>query len=402
MARISIVTMGHFSNNPRVWREADALSKHHEVTVIGVWSDPLQSSLDQQMLRSRNWRFVPAADLRGSRWRSRAAALRRRLGAALSSRIVFDPAALSLSIHRMDATSEAISSDLLIGHLETGLWIAARALRHGRRVAFDFEDWHSENHPDAQHRTPLVQTLRRLEGEVWRGASYVSTTSHAMSRALAEEHGLRPAVVVYNANPQPSPLVQPEPSSMLRMVWFSQTIGPGRGLELLFDALRRVEGAWHLELRGAVHSWHAEWLQQSVAELHHRISIEPLVPPDQLTSTIVSHDVGLALDVPHCRNRDVTITNKTFEYAQGGLLTISTRTAGHLEAAKELPGAFIVLERNEPAELAGAIQHCIDDVAAIREARPVIQAGAERKFGYAQSAERLLRAVEESLARDSN
>jgi hypothetical protein len=70
VAKISIVTTSHISSNPRVWREADALSAAgHNLVDTGVWFDPVEAELDQQMLKSRSWQYIPAADLRGPSFR---------------------------------------------------------------------------------------------------------------------------------------------------------------------------------------------------------------------------------------------------------------------------------------------------------------------------------------------
>src|SRR6266853_3969884 len=99
MARISIVTSGHLSTSPRVWREADALADGgHEVTVIGVWFDPKQAEIDKQMLSRRSWVYQAAADLRSrSLWhRGRA-----RLGRTLLAGNVRDPYALGYAVDRV-------------------------------------------------------------------------------------------------------------------------------------------------------------------------------------------------------------------------------------------------------------------------------------------------------------
>src|ERR1700686_3135549 len=147
MARISIVTSGHICTNPRVWREADALSAAgHDVTVIGVSFDPHQAELDEQMLKKRFWVYQAAADLRqGStlrtidRTRSR---LRSRLASRLLAANLHDPNALGYAVNRVLSSAIKQGADLTITHLEVALWVGTELHKRGFRVGADIEDWY--------------------------------------------------------------------------------------------------------------------------------------------------------------------------------------------------------------------------------------------------------------------
>ena len=136
MARVVIVSSGHLCTNPRVWREADALATAgHDVTVTGVWLDSTHAEWDRALLADRPWSFVPAADLRGHSPRSAVARLRARARSKVGRIRVHaglgdDPHALGYAVDRLERTAFRLTPDLVVCHLEPGLWVPkASALR---------------------------------------------------------------------------------------------------------------------------------------------------------------------------------------------------------------------------------------------------------------------------------
>ena len=74
-----------------------------------------------------------------------------------------------------------------------------------------------------------------------RDAAFLTTSSEAIAAAYREQYGVRPSVV-HNTFPLPAQLpdfTRADPGT-LRLYWFSQTIGPGRGLEDAVAALGRA------------------------------------------------------------------------------------------------------------------------------------------------------------------
>jgi len=52
------------------------------------------------------------------------------------------------------------------------------------------------------------------------------------------------------------------------------------------------------------------------------------VDGDDLLSRIAEHDIGFAGEMPHCRSRDLTVTNKILQYLLAGLAVVASGTAG--------------------------------------------------------------------------
>lgn len=403
MARIALVTSGHFCTNPRVWREADVLSRAgHAVTVIGVAYDQAQNDLDRRMLSARTWRYEAAANLTGDTLASLIALalyrLRSRIGKEVLTRGIRDANALGYAVKRLLSTARRHRADLTIVHLEPALWVGAQLLREGFRVGVDLEDWYSEN--DKQPGKAEVQRrafLRLLEGAVLRNAAHSTTTSRAMAAAACAEYGCKAPGVIYN-----SIFVRPfRPGSedkLVSLIWFSQTLGAGRGIEDLCLALPLLQGDWRIEIRAKATSAATAWLRSLIpTELWHRMKLEPTVPPDELSATVARHDIGLALEVPDCRNKDLTASNKLFEYLQSGLSVVASDTAGQREILRLVPDAGELYPPGDYRALASAINRRISARNQLRADRARIHRLANETLAYEVQAGRLLRSVDAAL-----
>ena len=143
--------------------------------------------------------------------------------------------------------------------------------------------------------------------------------------------------------------------------WFSQTIGPGRGLETLAKALSRLQGNWELHLRGELRSYGVWFDMTFPAVIRDRIRCLGMVTNADLAAHSASHDVGLALEEPFCLNKDLTASNKIFEYLRCGLAVIATATQGQMEVMNRCPEAGWVIPPADEEALAAVMQRCLDE-----------------------------------------
>src|SRR5262249_50160267 len=131
---------------------------------------------------------------------------------------------------------------------------AVAARMHGARYAYDAEDFHLGDWPNVPAYEIERRLVRAVEGRYLPGCAYVTAASPGIARAYAEAYGIeRPRVVLNtfplaHAAPGPTPRgsAQPGPS----LYWFSQIIGPERGLECAVRAIGRAATRPHLYLRG--------------------------------------------------------------------------------------------------------------------------------------------------------
>ena len=290
-------------------------------------------------------------------------------------------------------------ADLTIVHTEVALCVGAELLRRGRRVAVDFEDWHSEDLlSDAQSWRP-VRLLRQVERTLARDAAYASTTSQAMSAALGEAYDCRPPAVITNSFPL-RPLPPRSSGAPPSFFWFSQTIGPGRGLEEFLSAWSKTNAPSRVSLLGSISSaYRLHLLSLLPVERRNSLNFLPLVPPWDLPTIIASHEVGLALESTTPRNRDLTITNKILQYLNGGLAVVATDTAGQREVLTRAPDAGFLVNASRSAEYSDQLDVLLRDQERMRSTQSSARKAAEEVYSWEREAPRLVQLVEDALSR---
>jgi glycosyltransferase involved in cell wall biosynthesis len=405
---IVILTGSHLCNNPRVLKEADALSAAgYDVEVLGCAMNAAQAAEDRELQQGRNWKFTPCwndVDFRpASRLRNFAWRVERR--SAYEAAKAFGTESVSqLGGGRRAILAEARKrrADLFVAHSAATMWVASRLMGEGRAVGVDMEDWFS-----TEHAFPYPQNLiARLERTLLCGSIHKTCTSEAMAEALAHEYGCAPPTVVYNAfdwqlreKLEGASGDRRDPRK-LSLHWYSQTLGPGRGLEDLFKALPLLRNDIEIHLRGQTAHGSEQWLDQQIpAAWRSRVTVHGIVPNVELLSRIAGHDVGFAGEMKHTRTRDLTVTNKILQYLPAGLAVVASDTAGQREVANKAPGAILVYESGDARSLAQKIDLLASSPERLAAAKIAALKAARESFSWQLMAPRLVAGVAAALAR---
>jgi glycosyltransferase involved in cell wall biosynthesis len=346
-----------------VVKEAEALAAvGNNVEVLGSGVSPEYRERDARLVKGRKWKFT---DLMAgqSAYGKLMQRTKRFLGYQAHRLLGWE------NRWQLGPMAEALlkegrkrRADLYIAHSEAGMWAAEQLRREGKRVGVDMEDWFSEDLlPEARKSRP-IQLLKTLEKNLLCHGAYSSCTSEAMADALVKEYGCRRPTVIRNVFPikdregldgrwkdrpgmakwmqKNDPTMERPKEAPISIHWFSQTIGPGRGLEILFQALDGMEGNWELHLRGNLKGYEG-WLKEVCPNgARQRLTVHGLVENEELLSRIAEHDIGYAGELKEPPSRDLTITNKLFQYLQAGLAVVASDTTGQKEVAKEAQGAI--------------------------------------------------------------
>ncbi len=396
--RVLVVTGGHLCRNPRVVKEADTLARAgYAVTVLGVRNHRPSEVFDEQIRRDSEFRHLAIDDLDspGARLRRLQMSLARRLARRIGwqSPLAFGPAGALLK------QAANLSAELTIVHTKGPMWAGWKLLGQGRRVAVDFEDWHAEDLLPADRAIRPQRLLVEMEGELMQRAAYTSTTSQALAEALQARYGGPLPVVVTNSFPlQPHPRSGP-PGEPPRLFWFSQTIGPGRGLEEFVVAWASTQQPSRLVLLGEPRRGYKDTLLGLLPpERRSLVEFRPLVPAAELPAVIAQHDIGLALEVTTILNRDLTITNKILQYLDAGLAVVASNTTGQREVIGNTSEAGIIVNTGDSI----AFAHELDRLLANRKMLAVRQQAARRlaetRFCWEQEVPKLLARVSQAIA----
>jgi glycosyltransferase involved in cell wall biosynthesis len=413
-ARIAILSGNSLSHNPRVLKAAGALARAgHEVVVLGAWRDADLKAQDQRLLRNAPFRFIPVLDTTRSGWHgatSRLVCQARRKTAHLVHRTIGreSPDQLGDAVTLLRQRASAIAADLHIAHSEQGLHAAWQLMRQGRRVGVDMEDWFSEDLlPQARRGRPL-KLLRFLEAELLGRGAYASCPSRAMSAALAGACGVKAPVAIYNAFPWADRdafdgrRCDRRDPALPSIFWYSQTLGPGRGVEDLVAALPLLESRAEVHLRGRAAAGFETYIRSRLPEAWQpRVFLHPLAANDELASRVAEHDLGFAGEQPNCRSRDLTVTNKMLHYLLGGLAVVASDTAGQREVSQQATGAIALYQSGNPRSLADVLESFLKSPENLQRAKHAALQAARGTFCWERQEPALLGAVADALAQRS-
>ncbi len=400
MSKILILIGAHLCTAPRPQKEADSLAAAgHDVIVRGVWFDPVLVERDRHLIAQKPWRFEPVLDFQPHHWlTNRWVRLRAKLARQQfqqSGRVT--PELLGYGTSTMLKAALDETADLTIVHSEAGLWVGEKLLQRGFRVGVDFEDWFSQDLLPSALATRPVAEIKRLEKVLLQHSSYCLTTSHALAETLATVYQVPKPTVIYNLFPTAT-TVSSAPSPVPRLHWFSQTIGPGRGLETLFQALSHLHVPVEIHLRGNYPNSARHWLEPQIpANWRDRISIHPTVPNDELPARIAEHDIGLALEQADPPSRNLTITNKLFQYLQAGLAIIATDTAGQREVFQECPQIGHLIPCQNPVALAKAITNLVEDSLTLHQTKQAAHQAVRDSFSWEEQRDRMIQIAAHAL-----
>lgn len=368
--RVCLVTPGHPSTNPRLVKEADALlARGAKVTVVHGRFLPWADASDR-VFASRGWRAVavPFGPLAGrTTWlrqglvRRAAALVAGRDGDGALAARAFHPAAADLV-----RAARGVAADVFIGHnLAGGLAAAEAAAAQGALLGFDAEDDHVGELPD----TPANRSERRRRAALLRRllprCAHRTASSPRIAATLARDFGAS-AVPVLNVFPRAEAdgLPGPAPAAARTLYWVSQTVGPGRGLEPLVDALARVAGDWRLVVRGRAQAGFVDALRGRLAAAGgDPARIDWLAPAraDRVTAGSHGHALGLSIELADCRNREDCLGNKIFHYLLAGTPVLLSDTPAQRELATELGEAALCVDLRDTAALAARLQAWLGD-----------------------------------------
>lgn len=400
--RILIVTNGALCRNPRVLKEATALGRaRHDVTVLTIRNQAAAEQYDVDLLRTAPFQRV-VVDVMPTPTH---AAFRHRAVFKLARYAVRTfgwqtPEALGPYAALLQAARER-PADLTIVHNEVAHCVGAQLLAEGRRVSADIEDWHSEDLLPADRRGRPLRLLRRVERTLLHRAAYTTTTSQALATALHHRYGGHQPTVISNSFPLPPRPERRGPGSTPAFFWFSQTLGPGRGLETFVAAWARTSRPSRLVLLGEGRpEYRAELLALVPSERQAAVEFLPWVAPAELPAVIARHDIGLALEDPAIVNRDLTITNKVLQYLGAGLAVVATATAGQREVlAHDASTGVIVQDPSNTPVVTALLDALLADPVGLLLRQQAARGLAEDIYCWEREEPRLLAQVSAALTK---
>jgi glycosyltransferase involved in cell wall biosynthesis len=404
------MTPGHVSTNPRLVKEADALSESgHEVRVIAAdylgWAQAADTDFSNRSWRlEEKLRFGPRAPLSmrvKQAVRQRGARLCAKLG--VRSEVIDSAACHPIGADLIEA-GRRTPADLYVAHYVAALPAAAHAAKlNGALYAFDAEDFHLGDLPDVPQHAFEKSLIRAIEGRYLPGCAYVTASSPGIAEAYARTYGIAKPTVVLNVFPRPQAAhmatsrgsASPGPS----IYWFSQTIGRNRGLECAVHAIGRARSKPHLYIRGNPDGQFVDTLRCIAKNEGTDHQLHFLAPraPSEMERLAAIYDVGLSGETGHTENRRIALTNKLFSYLLAGIPILMADVPAHLAFATDLKKCAQLYSIDDADELAQVMDNWFLDDVALKTARFAAWELGRTRFNWEYEKERFLDRVNRVL-----
>ena len=242
--RVTLVSAGQLSTCPRMVKVADALHEHgYAVRCVSSRRSQWAVLADEFLLAKRPWLNHHMVDTTRSAPKGRflRAGLRQKCALALVKTLSVERApmtwigrAVLRSFDELLAATLTEPADFLYSCGASFPMIREAARRMGAGYGLDFEDLHSGQMSGSEDARFWSALWRRLELDAGAEACFLTMGSPSIAEAYQERLGFS-GITIHNVVPLPRApdfdASRRDPGAPLRLFWFSQTIGPNRGIE---------------------------------------------------------------------------------------------------------------------------------------------------------------------------
>lgn len=395
--RVCLITTGHLSTCPRMLKAADALhAAGHHVDVVAIRAGGWAAEADERLRATRPWQLRVVDCGRSSappRWlwsgvRQRASEVMTELSASPGLQLL--TRALSRVAPEVVRVARETRADLYYAGAAGAIGLSALAAQGtGAAYAIDFEDAHGLE-PLETHDEARANQFVQLEALAIGGAQFVSAAGDGVAGYYRERHGVEALVInnTFELGPAPKPTVNDgEP---LSFYWFSQTIGPRRGLEILVDAMGRANLPARLTLQGLADESFVNSLRERARVRAPLVDlrIQPPADPDEMVRLASSHEIGVSLEDEAIPHRAICAPNKLFLYLAAGLAVVATPTPGQLPVLESARDGWVPLTRGESTQFDHAIHGWFSHREELAQARHAAWAAAAKRWRWDHLLER--------------
>ena len=345
MKKIIIFTQSPVSRAPRVVKEANCLSNAgYMVTVYALFHNEDVLKNDIELLKD-GIVYKPGANLTKNSISNGLIRLKRRIYMELVPFGIQSKHALGYGYIRYLKMLKAEKADLYIGHEEMSLALAKELILDGRKVAFDFEDYHSHDLLVKDRKYRPITLLKDLESYILKNSAYTMTTSDSLAEELTKTYNAPLPKTIYNSFKRHYITSKIKQNASPSLVWISQIIGPGRGLELLIESVLKSNLSFKLTLVGKKDE---KYCQALINKISSNLTIEfsNYIPADEIAEYLTRFDLGIAFEETEPLNKDLTIANKIFHYLNSGIGVLATNTKGQRELKNKADKAIEIVSPN--------------------------------------------------------
>ena len=406
LKKIVLISSGQPSLNPRLVKEADALADNdYAVTVLYSYWNEWGTAFDKILLPTKKWRAVciggdpeqkPVVYFLSRLIHKVARAINQKTGGkALINLAISRPSCFLIQ------AAKKYKADFYIGHNLGALPATVKTAKANKKqCGFDAEDFH-RNEVSDDKRDPDVVLKTNIENRYFSRLDYLSASSPLIASAYHKLFPDKEPEILLNVFPSSAKISHPvlNNSKPVRLFWFSQTIGPRRGLEEAIASLAILkEYSFELHLLGHITADNrATFANDFITANQVSVHFHDPVAPDEIIPFASQFDIGLAIETGVPLNRDICLTNKIFNYLQSGLCVIASDTAAQLQLIDQYPTVGKIYKKADPHSLADVLLYYYRNREKLFEARKAALAIAQEQLNWENESKKFLKLVEQTL-----
>lgn len=369
MLRICLISHGQPSRNPRLVRDANALSiAGYYVTVITPRFLEEWISFDESIISQSAWNYQYIDYLTGFhkhvKWNYIRA--RRRIGDLLTSRGLMSENLVALACNYVNPELANLAvkskSNLYVAHqqhsLPAAVWAAQRT---NAKFAIDVHDLL------ADCSTEKIELIRNIEKRYLNKCAYISTMSDVAAKRIQETNNLSIEPIVLHNTPSLkerkgiNPPNNRPTNKMVSIYWFGQTIGRHSCAEQVLKSMPLLCQPVKLVLRGNPDREYVSRLLELATKLNleNNLEILPLASPTKMVKLASEHDIVLATQPGDELFHQMAIGNKLFTGMIAGLALALTDTIAYRYLWNRFPKCGFIFPDEDEYTLAQQLNHIL-------------------------------------------
>jgi hypothetical protein len=342
--KILLISSGQPSLNPRLVKEADALTNTgYKVTVLYAYWNSWGTQHDRELLAKKKWKAIRAGgDPEQRRLIWFLSRLIQRTAQFLLRNTRCYPCLAELAISRGERflviEAKKHEADLYIAHNLGALPAAVKAgKRYKKPVGFDAEDFHRQEATDDM-TSYSFKVAKYIEDKYLPQADYITASSPLIAERYSSLYK-RKVISILNVFPKTEDISIRNDNVRLKLFWFSQVIGPSRGLELIVEAMRLATAKTELHLLGKIEDSYRQNLSDlsNITDDDEKLFFYEPIMADSIFRFATQFDIGLASETGFCLNNNLALSNKLFTYIQSGLAIAVSNTPAQAAFIDQYP-----------------------------------------------------------------
>lgn len=370
MKKVTFITTGQPTSNPRLVKEVDTLLKlGYQVKVVYCFYYRWAQQFDHAITSKHPGTYLFCG---GEPVIQKLVYLKTKIRQRLFQKLwrYFNvrgvaEGAISRAHHEALLLAKKNKSDLYIAHNLGALPSAVLAAKYHRaKVGYDAEDLHSGQYTSTTDN--MYRLNKYIEEEYFPYVDYFSAASPLIADHYQKMYSYLRPVLINNVFPKTN-LPPPENRQnigSLKLFWFSQTVGMHRGLELVIKAMALTHRNIQLHLLGSCSADDFKTL----TELGENSGLQPgqiqfyePIQPDDLFAFATQFDIGMASETGETLNRDICLTNKIFTYIQCGLAVLASDTQAQQLFMAQYPPSGLLYDKKDEQMLSKQLADYFDN-----------------------------------------